>query len=101
MAVITIYVCTSYPSGGSCPSPADVMEIQWDTDWESTGPSTEPDPMVAALETHALALENNAAAMDNFFTLSVNDVGLISALMLATFITGNALGKVVAMMRKA
>jgi hypothetical protein len=54
-----------------------------------------------ALNNHALALQANVDAMNEFFTLSSADVGMISALMLATFITGNAVGKVVSIMRKA
>lgn len=54
-----------------------------------------------ALTLHASALEANTSAMNEFFTLSAEDVGYISAMMLVLFIMGNGAGKIAQIMRKA
>lgn len=54
-----------------------------------------------ALSLHATALDANTSAMYEFFTLSPDDVGYISAMMIVLFIIGNGAGKVAQIMRKA
>lgn len=52
-----------------------------------------------ALNNHALALQANIVAMDDFFTISTEDVSLISAGFFVIFIIGHSAGKVAKMMR--
>lgn len=54
--------------------------------------------LATALNTHSTALTEHITALEDIFLLNVDDVGLISGLMLATFITGNSIGKVVKLM---
>ena len=88
MAVQTVYVCSvPFDAQGACIG--NSLPIQVDND------------LATALIIHATALDNNRLAMEDFFTLSTDDVSLISAFMFVTFITGWSVGKVASMMRKA
>ncbi len=94
MAVITLYACDVFPTGNVCPTPQNMIEFQIETD-ATLNPS-----LAEALNTHAIALDNNTNAMNDFFSLSTADVAQISALMLAMYITGMGIGRVVKMFRK-
>lgn len=87
MASQIVYACSAPLVNGIC----EAQTVQFTVDSD----------LGEALNTHAIALQANVDAMNDFFTLSVDDVSLISAIMLITFITGNSIGKVAALMRKA
>jgi hypothetical protein len=95
MAILTLYACDVFPTGNVCPTPANIIEFTIDTE------ATLNPTLAEALTNHAVALDANTAAMDDFFTLSADDVSLISATILITFIVGNSVGKIASMMRKA
>jgi len=54
-----------------------------------------------ALNNHALALQANVTAMEDFFTILPEDIALISAGYFVIFIIGNSVGKMANLMRKA
>jgi hypothetical protein len=87
MAVQTVWVCsTPFDVNGACPT-GNELQIQVDND------------LATALITHSTALDNNRLAMEDFFTLSADDVALISASMFAIFLIGWSTGRVAKMMR--
>jgi len=87
MAIQTLYACDiPLDASGVCLGNSTQFEI--DTD------------LVTALNTHSVALDDMRLAMDDFFTLSTEDVGLVSATMLIAFIIGNSTGRVVGLLRK-
>jgi hypothetical protein len=88
MAGQTVYACSIPIDAVTGTCLGDSIEFTVDSD------------LGEALNTHATALDANTAAMNDFFTLSPDDVSLISAIILITFIVGNSVGKVASIMRK-
>jgi hypothetical protein len=86
MASQIVYACDAPLESGVCNG--NTVQFTVDSD------------LGEALNAHAIALENNTLAMNDFFQLSVDDVSLISASMLIFFIIGNSTGKIVSLFRK-
>jgi len=88
MAVQTVYACDiPYDASGVCLGNSIAYQIDND--------------LALALNNHSTALTANVTAMDDFFTLSSEDVAYISASMLVFFLVGLSAGRVAKLFRKA
>lgn len=86
MAAQTVYACDTPLINGVCTG--NTIQFTVDSD------------LGEALNTHAIALQNNTDAMSDFFTLDVENVGIISGFMFITFIVGHYTGVVVRMLSR-